>query len=55
MAAGLSQLDHTVLALRFGEHLSISETAAVLHIEPDEVECAVRRAASLIRGTMRDL
>lgn len=55
MAAGLSQLDHNVLALRFGEHLSIGETAAVLRIEPAEVEGAVRRAASLVKGSMRDL
>jgi DNA-directed RNA polymerase specialized sigma24 family protein len=55
MAAGLSQLDHNVLALRFGEHLSIGETAAVLRIEPAEVEVAVRRAASLVKGSMRDL
>ena len=52
MAADLDRLDHAVLALRFGERLSIGETAAVLRIEPSEVESAVRRASSVIRRSM---
>lgn len=53
MAADLSRQDHTVLVLRFGEQLSIGETAAVLRIEPSEVESAVRRAATIIGRSMR--
>ncbi|MCH2160714.1 MAG: sigma-70 region 4 domain-containing protein [Phycisphaerales bacterium] len=54
MAASLDRLDHAVLALRFGEHLSTGETAAVLRIDPSEVESAVRRASSVIRRSMTD-
>ena len=54
MAAGLSRQDHTVLVLRYGEQLSIGETAAVLRIEPSEVESAVRRAATIIGRSMND-
>ena len=42
-----------MLALRYGEQLSVGETAAVLRIEPSEVESAVRRAATLIGRTIR--
>ena len=54
IAEGLSRQDHTVLALRYGEQLSVGETAAVLRIEPSEVESAVRRAATLIGRTLRN-
>jgi DNA-directed RNA polymerase specialized sigma24 family protein len=54
MAADITPQDHAVLALRFGEHLSIGETAAVLRIEPSEVESAVRRAAGVIHRSIRN-
>lgn len=53
LAADLSRQDHTVLVLRYGEQLSIGETAAVLRIEPSEVESAVRRAATIIGRSIR--
>ena len=37
VTASLDPRDHAVLALRFGENLSVGETAAVLNMNPDEV------------------
>ena len=51
MAASLDPRDHAVLALRFGENLSIGETAAVLKMNPDEVRSAVNRAVGILHRT----
>lgn len=48
MAASLEPQDHAVLALRFGENLTIGETAAVLRMNPDEVRSAVRRVVGML-------
>ena len=55
MTANLDPRDHAIIALRFGEQLSVGETAAVLRIDPSEVESAVRRASSVVRRAIRDL
>ena len=51
MAASLDPRDHAVLALRFGENLSVGETAAVLKMNPDEVRSAVNRAVGVLHRT----
>ena len=51
MAASLDPQDHAVLALCFGENLSIGETAAVLKMNPDEVRSAVNRAVGILHRT----
>ena len=48
MAASLEPQDHAVLALRFGENLSIGETAAVLRMNPDEVRSTVSRVVGML-------
>ncbi|MFB0986901.1 MAG: sigma factor-like helix-turn-helix DNA-binding protein [Phycisphaerales bacterium] len=51
MTASLDPRDHAVLALRFGENLSVGETAAVLNMNPDEVRSAVNRAVGILHRT----
>lgn len=48
MAAALEPQDHAVLALRFGENLSVGETAAVLRMNPDEVRSTVKRVVGML-------
>ena len=48
MTASLEPQDHAVLALRFGENLSVGETAAVLRMNPDEVRSTVNRVVGML-------
>ena len=48
MAADLDPQDRAVLALHYGERLTIGETAALLRMNPDEVRSAVSRAIGVV-------
>ncbi len=48
MAADLDPQDRAVLALHYGERLTIGETAALLRMNPDEVRTAVSRAIGVV-------
>lgn len=50
MAAHLDPQDRAVLALHYGERLSIGETAALLRMNPDDVRSAVSRAIGIVKG-----